>query len=301
LTLAICAVCAGLQPDGWSQPTAGQVFRAEARTVVVHATVQDADGRLLTDLSQDEFQILDDARPVKITQFSTDKQPLRVAIMLDASWSAGRFAGSLVTALRAFTAALRPDEGVKIGTFGAEIAVGADLTNDPAEVERVLREEYWTGNGVGTPLWQAIGEGVASLANETGRRVVLVFSDGHDSGRLPGWEGSRSDVAEEVSRLDGMVYIVRPPLSRIDAAERPLPRTAIDFVETTGGGYYAVPIGTDIKDAFEQIAAELRHQYVLGFIPTVLDGREHKIQVGVTRPGARVRSRKTYYTSKERW
>jgi Ca-activated chloride channel family protein len=206
--------------------------------------------------------------------------------------------GSLARSVRSFFEALGPDDRARVGTFGAEIAVGANLTNDPEEAERVLREEYWAAEGVGTPLWQAIGEGIASIANEDERKVVLVLTDGRDSGGLPGWSGSRSAVAKELSRLGGIVYIVRPPSRYRSQQVRPLPRAAIDFAETSGGAHYAVPAAADLHAIFARIAEELRHQYLLGFSPPVLDGREHEIEVRVNRPGARVRARKTYLAGK---
>jgi hypothetical protein len=84
-----------------------------------------------------------------------------------------------------FIKALTPVDRARIGTFGAEIFISPLLTNDQKVLERVLREELWPGGM--TPLWGALGAALDSLANEPGRRVVLIFTDGAAAGTLPGY------------------------------------------------------------------------------------------------------------------
>jgi Ca-activated chloride channel family protein len=265
-------------------------FRASVDTVVVHATVRDSSGRLVPDLDADAFQLLEDGRPVELAVFSRNPQPLSIAIMLDTSMSMSGW-GDVPDApngIRAFLQALGPADRASIGTFGVEIAVGANLTSDRAELLRVLEEEVWKGGG--TPLWEAIRAASRSLAREPGRRVVLLLTDGHDSGGLPGFDGGRSG-AERQALADGcMVYAVgfSAPMR-----ER-LPGALVDLTEATGGGQFVVPRGGELARTFEHLADELRQQYQLGFVPSARDGQAHRLQVRVNRPGLTATARRNF-------
>lgn len=291
---ALCALPALTMRVGRTQQP---VFRSAVQTVVVHATVQGPDGRLVPDLPREAFQVLDDGKPVDVTTFSTDPQRLTVAIMVEASQTAlgpttgnSKVAAALRAALVGFVGALGSGERARLGTFGAQVATGGNLTNDVAEVERVLREEWWPAVGAGTPLWQAISEATASIAGETGRRIVLVFtSTGTDTGSLPNWRGDRGTVERQLVEQEAMLYVIHP----FGYTRRPLRDAIVNLALSTGGGYFEARNDENLEVVFGRILEELRHQYLLGFSATP-DGREHAITVRVTRPGLNVRARKSY-------
>jgi Ca-activated chloride channel family protein len=292
--LAACgAALAGLSL-GAQQPA----FRAAAQTVAVYATVQDSDGRLAPDLSQHDFLLFEDGHPKPITVFSTDPQPLRVAVMLDQSMDNMAFgsAAGVATAgaplrasVMAFTDALDQADRVSVGSFGLEIAVGANLTRDRNEVARVLDEEIWSGGG--TPLWQALSVAMTSLSAEPGRHVVLTFTNGRDTGSLPGWRGNQKSVEQQAAADNAMVYAVNP--ARRDHGPS-LSGEIEALTSATGGGHFVVPRDADLAATFTRIADELRHQYLLGFVPSTLDGTEHTIEVRTSKAGMKVRARKSY-------
>jgi Ca-activated chloride channel family protein len=268
-------------------------FRTGVRIVPVYVTVQDDDGRLVPDLTQDAFRVLEDGRPVDIVAFSRDPQPLSVAIMIDASQSVANLGINtrnlrLRDAILAFAAALAPGDRASVGTFGMEIAVGANLTSDPRELARVLDEEVWMGGG--TPLWQAIVAAIASLANEPGRRVVLVITDGVDTGGLPGFRGGQAAVEMDASRDDCMIYAIKQHTRYRPELSADIQRVA----ENSGGGYLLLPPTGDPTAAMARVAEELRHQYLLGFVPRANDGRTHRVDVQMTRAGLTARARHTY-------
>jgi VWFA-related protein len=259
-----------------------QTFRSGADTVLVYATVRDSSGRLVTGLSRDDFRLRHDGRPARIDVFSTDAQPLSVAVMLDTSQGhdARRGEGAL-----AFIDALRPEDRASLGTFGFEIAVGAQLTRDRGEFQRVLSEETWGGGG--TPLWQAIGAACSSLAGRAGRRAVLVLTDGKDSGSIPGLPGGREAIEAQVLRQGCMVYAV------LVASSQQMSRDVVRFVDSTGGGHATVAAEEDMALGFQRIAEELRHQYLIGFNPPAIDGRVHSIEL-LAGPNMSVQARQRY-------
>ena len=70
--------------------------------------------------------------------------------------------------------------------------------------------------------------------------------------------------------------------------------TAAGCGEETGGGHFALPPGADLTATFARVADELRRQYVIGFSPAALDGKLHRVEVRVRRPGMKVTARRTY-------
>jgi len=269
--------------------------------VPVYATVQDLSGRLVIDLTKDSFKIFEDGTPVEITQFSHERQPLSMAVMLDMSGSITGLAGHsreamdrLRRAVLAFLRSLEAGDRASLGSFnGMEIAVGANLTNDLREFDRVMQEELWAGGG--TPLWQAISVAAKSISRESGRRVAVFLTDGVDTGALPGWRGDKNTVAQEMAEAGTMVYFVRPPVKNVSAT-RPLPQNTREFSQETGGGYLEIPTDTDsdYQAIFGRLAEELRHQYLLGFSPRARDGKLHNIEARTTDRQLIVRARQSF-------
>ncbi len=183
------------------------VFRAGAQTVSVYATVHDREGHLVPGLTKADFQVFDDGQPATITTFSNDVMPATLALMLDMSTSMFGEHVRVRDAALHFVDALLPEDRVRIGTFGDELALSPWLTADKAILGRILREEVWPGGN--TPLWAAMRAAMSSIAAEPGRRVVLTLTDGIDTGcpRLigsePGPEASApSDGGNRVVRLE---------------------------------------------------------------------------------------------------
>jgi Ca-activated chloride channel homolog len=264
-------------------------FKSSTQTVVVYATVRDAAGRLVPDLTQDDFELLDDGAPVRIATFSNDIQPITVALLLDMSGSMlSRLVRVRDSTLR-FIDALRPADRVRIGTFGDEIGISPVLTGDKAVLTRIVREELWPGGG--TPLWNAVYAGMDSLAAEPGRRVVLVLTDGLDSEALSGWKGDLDDVRSRAAREGFMLYMIG--MDTVDTNDEPQRRVNALIAET-GGTRFDVKEGADLHSTFTRVADELRRQYLLGFAPEKRDGREHRLEIRVTRPGLEARGRKSY-------
>jgi Ca-activated chloride channel family protein len=264
--LAIGAVAALLAQG----PAAQTPFRGGVRTVAVYATVQDRSGRLVPNLTKDAFQLLDNGKPADIQFFSNDIQPITAVVLLDMSGSMYPRFLRLRTSMFAFIDALLPADRIRIGTFGIEIALSPHLTGDKSELARIVREEVWPRGG--TPLWSAIRKGMASIAGEAGRRVILVITDGHNaSANRPGWpKGNYYELSDQAAADDFMIYAIGLPV---------LDEAMTDLAKLTGGGFASVDASANLTTALARVAEELRHQYVLGFTPSVLDGKTHKLQV----------------------
>jgi Ca-activated chloride channel homolog len=307
LTVCLLAVPLLAGPQDPQPPT----FRTGANTVAVYATVTDGQ-RLVTDLPAEAFEIRDGGKPQPITVFSTDPQPLRVVMMLDRSGSMRQNFRLIEAAGEAFVRSLRPGDRMRIGSFAQRVEIfPEDFTDDPRELVRILREEMQEMGP--TPLWNALDAAITALAGQDGRRVVLVFSDGGDNPmnfRLN--NRSIMDVMRRAQQEDVMVYsiglqatsLVMPGRGGVGgfggglSSDRPDPGLAA-IAEDTGGGYFELNRAEDLAATFERVAEELRHQYLLGFEPPVLNNRMRKLDVRVNGRGLTVRARREYFAGRQ--
>ena len=267
-------------------------FRGGTQTVPIYATVLDAGGRLVPDLEREHFEIFDDGKRQELTVFRSDVQPVSVVVMLDTSGSMTMVIELLKQAAEQFAIRLLPTDRARIGSFSDKIGLSRTFTNDRDELIRVLREDLQFGNG--THLWDAIDHSMNALSKETTRRVVLVFTDGEDTGSKSVKFGQ---LLARGQAEDTMVYAIGLRTSVGGQVSRPdsnLKKLALE----TGGGYFELTRATDLASTFTRVADELHRQYVLGFTPALLDGRLHVLDVRVKVDGMTARARRSYMASK---
>jgi Ca-activated chloride channel homolog len=291
------------------QPT----FRTGAKTVAVYATVAEKDGRLITNLTRDAFEIRDNGKPQPLTVFSTDVQPVSVVILLDRSGSMRGNTRLVEQSAEAFVRNLGPGDAARIGTFADRIVIQPEgFTSDQNALLRILRSDLpVTGP---TPLWNATEEAIAALKEREGRKVVLVFSDGGDSpANFTVNNRSIMDVMQDAQRDDVMVYAIglqttvllgRNPRGGMGSmgsmtSVRPDPGLA-RIADETGGGYFELTKTAELAPTFTKVAAELHSQYVIGFSPTQLDNRVHKLMVKMKPAGLTARARRSYVATADK-
>jgi Ca-activated chloride channel homolog len=291
------------------QPT----FKSGTRTVAIYATVTDGQGRLVTDLSRDDFEVLEDNKRQPLTLFSAEIQPISVVIMLDRSGSQRSNFRLVEVAAEEFVRRMLPDDKARIGSFAERVQIDPPaFTSDQDELIRILRSDLQRQGP--TPLWNAVSAAMTALAHQEGRRVVLVFTDGHDNpANLRFTNSNVMEVMNRGQREDVMVYAVglesrTPPRGMGGGGlggfggnplgvERPDPGLPV-IAADTGGGYFELTRADDLAETFKRVAEELHKQYALGFEPGKLDDKSHKIKVRVTRDGMTVRARKSYVASR---
>ena len=275
------------------QPT----FRTGTRTVALYATVTDAQKRLVPDLTQDDFQIFDNDKPQSIDLFVNEVQPITVVVMLDTSASMTLALDLLKAGAEQFVIRLLPADRARVGAFNDKIQLlpGA-FVGDRDELIAILKNDLQFGNP--TRLWDAVGVSLEALDGIEGRRVVLVFTDGDDTGSQTG----RGDVLKAAQKQETMVYAIGLQSDYFNGQFRV--RTRPDrglkgLAEETGGGYFELTKSAELGSTFSRVAQELHSQYLMGFSPEVLDGKEHKIEVRVKKLGMSARARKSYIASAE--
>ena len=286
---ALVLFCGGLTAYA-QQPT----FRTGTRTVALYATVTDAQKRLVPDLMKEDFEVLDNEKPQALELFLNEVQPITVVVMLDTSASMTGNLKLLEQAAEQFLIRMLPQDKGLVGAFNDKIEFfPATFTSDRDRLIRSLRDLDF---GNPTRLYDAIAASMERLEGIDGRRVVLVFTDGADT-------GSRADsgnVLEQARRDDVMIYAVGLRSDYFNGARqvRSKPDSGLKrLAEETGGGYFELDNTSDLAPTFTRVAQELHSQYVLGFTAPVLDGRIHRLTVRVKQPGMTARARRSYVAS----
>lgn len=201
-TLSILAGAVVLVAAGAQQTQ----FQSTVHTVSIHATVVDAQGRVVTNLQRDDFEVYDEGRRQTLTLFDNGIQPITVVVMLDRSGSVRAHFDLVRDAAKAFVANLLPDDRVRIGSFANSIRIDPDrFTGDQVELTRILDRDLLPAGG--TPLWNATSLALNALSAEPGRRVVLIFTDGWDTPGL-GMNTSFDDLLRRVQLEETMLYAI---------------------------------------------------------------------------------------------
>ena len=185
----------------------GPQFRANTDLVSVYATVLDAEGRLITDLSEDDFEVFDNGKRQPVSLFASGLQPITIVIMLDRSGSVTANYELVRAAAEQLVGNLLPEDRARIGSFSRRVQIDPiTFTSDQNELIRILRYDLQEGGP--TPLWEAASAAMQALSREEGRRVVLLFSDGKNSPTFSQLEVEFDDVRERARREDVMVYAI---------------------------------------------------------------------------------------------
>jgi Ca-activated chloride channel homolog len=291
--VVLAIVCASALAAAAQQPT----FRAGTQVVSLFVTVQDVQRRLIPDLTQDEFQVFDNDKPQPLVYFDNSVHPISVVVMLDTSGSMTLTIDLLKQAAEQFVIRLLPDDKARVGAFNDKIQINAKWSNDRDQLVTDIKDLDY---GNGTRLWDAVGTALDELKAIEGRRVVVVFTDGDDTeskamnlGKVI--ERARIDEVmiysiglESRYAIDGRVTVTKP-----DSGLRKV-------ADETGGGYFELKKTADLAPTFTKVAQELHSQYVIGFTPTQLDNRVHKLAVKMKQTGMTARARRSYMAAADK-
>jgi len=252
-------------------------------TVATYVTVVGEGGALQSGLSVKDFDVRDDGQLRTITQFESGALPITMAVLLDDSPSMRASQPVTQAAATALIQRLKPGDRAMIGVFSRTVTLHGNLTGNQDE----LLEQLHASRSMmaGTALWDGVNAGVSALEEESGRRVVLLLTDGDDNSS----EADASAIAARATREGVMIYAIG-----IRSAEQRLSKGLKDLALETGGWFFELKRADNLLMTFQRVADELRNQYLLGFSPAVLDGKVHRLEVKVKRHGLTARARRSY-------
>lgn len=194
-------------PSPAEEVAEGDVVRVETQLVSVPTVVTDRNGRPLSGLSPENFTLLEDGKPQRITNFATTETPFEIALLLDTSGSTREELGLIRDAANAFISALRPGDRVAIVAFNntprngspmATVEVASPLADDRQALRRAIAG---LGTSNGTPFYDALGRIADQVFREpprpevSGRRAIVALTDGVDSSSNSGYDDARAKLS----------------------------------------------------------------------------------------------------------
>jgi len=260
-------------------------------------TVTDSHGRLVSDLSQDAFTLMDNQKvPQHVSYFQQQSDlPLRVALLIDLSDSIrSRFRFEQEAAIVFLKKILRPDKDKAfIVGFDSNVFLAQESTNNIDKLATATRSLVSGGD---TAFYDAVVFASDRLEQSKDRvatrRAIILISDGLDTHS----QRSLEDAKDALMRSEAVMYA----LSTNSTLAEPHPKgdAILDtLVAPTGGRILAAREKSDLKQAFAHVAKTLRTQYAVGYRPEDLlpDGSYHAVNITVQKKGFQVRCRKGYF------
>ncbi|HEX7771059.1 MAG TPA: VWA domain-containing protein, partial [Pyrinomonadaceae bacterium] len=312
----------------------GDVVRIDTNLVTVPVSVLDRDGRFISDLRREQFNVFENGVEQKVAYFESTEKPFTVALLLDTSGSTFFHLWEIKEAAINFAKQLRPQDRVLIVTFDRLVMLLTEATNDQNVITEVVQRNAITG--FSTRLYDAIDLVIKARLNKIeGRKAIVLFTDGVDTAS---YEATYQSTLREVEELDALIYPVQYDTTDFVAAQTRTNTTIVSTTITgrhfparsssrvtygnpkasgpgtsigdykladqflhqlatkTGGRLYEANDRTQLSDSFSKIAEELRHQYSLGYYPqtTLQSGERREIKVRVDQPNVAVRARDSY-------
>lgn len=262
----------------------GFAATADARVVSLSPIVTDSSGNYVRGLSREDFSLLVNGHPQEIETFEAANSALSVVLVLDVSGSMALKLREARAAALEFLSALKPGDRAAVLTFASNVVGFTPFSTDRAAAKKALEDARVSGE---TALYDATAVALRRLRETSGRRAVVLFTDGEDNrSRM-----SIDQVVDLARATEASVFAVAQGAVEVKALFRGLDRLA---KETGGRAWFIAAIRT-LPGVFREVVAELENQYFLTFTPT--DQRPktwHEVEVRTKKPGLTVRARKSF-------
>lgn len=323
-----------------TDPGASVAIRTRVSLVEVSCTATDPDGNSLKGLRAEDFRIYEDGQPQRIAHFDAATEPAAIALVIDASPSIYRELGEMRDAARSLAAHLAPQDEVAVVAFARQTHLLLPLTRDRLLLERALASPDLArvANENTSSIYEAVYLTARDLfSSRTGRKAILLLTDGQDSGLGLNWEPAAAmpsaresdtrltfeDVVRELSPAGIEVYVIstqphpKAMTKQWFAAHRSLAIISLatrrleiplytaylaELVRRVGGQiYFLREIGT-LGGVYQKIAQTLREQYMLGYYPSAGLAKSGWRALRVELPGrpAELTHRAAYYAPADR-
>ena len=267
-------------------------FRSGVDVTTVTATVLDKDGHIVTGLPRDAFEVYEDNVRQPVTNFTHDRVPIGLGVLIDISDSmfGKRIQDARASVNRFLFDLLDPADDFFLMAFNHRPRPMTGWTRVQAEIERALDSLKPSG---GTAIYDAIVESLPIIdRRQRDRAAIVVISDGADTAST----ATLRDVHSALLRSDTFIYAIA-----IDPPDRRAINSSVnvqalrEITAESGGRTEVVQSSENLKDATARIAEELNSQYMIGYVsPHASDGQFHSIRVRITGADHRVRARNGY-------
>jgi len=290
--LILLCLCSGIVVVPAKFSTRGQqpstVIKVEVHLVEVYATVYDHKGGYVDGLERESFQVFDDGKSERITNFETSGQSLSCGILLDTTGSMAEALPQVKNSIVKLIDALDPQDSVAIYTFDSRLTVRQEFTTDKTAAKRAVLRTRAEGQ---TALFDALSEAAQDISQRVGKKALIVFTDGDDNASVLNAGAS----VTRAKKLGIPLYAI----AEGEATRSPnLKKLLYDLSERSGGASYVAKKPGDIEQVFQKIAEDLKHLYMIAYQPpsSSADTRWHKIELSVKGvKDYRIRAREGYF------
>jgi VWFA-related protein len=251
----------------------GYVERVDVDVVQVTVTVADGHGKFVRNIPKSAFRVSEDGHPQTVNHFASEDVPLELVAAIDISGSMAPVMPKVKKAVKEFLGDVPPEDQVTLLGFNDSIFTLTRKTTDPAErIKAVDRLAPWGS----TALYDVLLRGVEMLGRQTGRKALVVFTDGEDQGS----HATINDVERRLQSSDVTLYMIAQGRG---VTLEPLKRVMERLSVPTGGRALFTDSIDELHTAFADLLDELSNQYLLGYQSTnsKRDDQWRKIKVEV--------------------
>jgi Ca-activated chloride channel homolog len=255
------------------------VFRSDSRLVVLHATVLDADGRLVTNLPQSAFHVFENGVEQGIKVFRREDAPVSISLVIDDSGSMTNKRDRVAAAALALLDASHPDDEACVVHFNEKAYLDLDFTHDHKAIGDALVK--YDSHGT-TAMRDAVRLAIEHMWRKAAedKKVIILITDGEDNTSLIG-----QDYIIKDAQQSGVIIYAIGILNEIDDEQTHRAQRDLDgLTQATGGRSYYLKDSSEASQTALDIARNIRNQYTLAYSPPnqVLDGMFRRILVKVT-------------------
>ncbi len=264
----------------------GDVIRVNANLVSLPVIVMNREGHYVVDLNRSDFRIFEDGEEQAITHFSNVDNPFSVVLLIDTSGSTAPFLDQIKAVAKTFVGQLLPADKVLPVYFHGEIkSLAGSRVNDSRVLNSAIEQMQPGPINMGTRLYDAVDFSMNALKLESGRKAVILLTDGDNTWGKATMKGTLRDADESEAIIYTVQYGDGPPQKYLQ-----------QLSHKTGGRYFKAGDINSIKQSFAGVAEELRRQYRIGYYAKELDrkGHQRKIVVKVNRKNVAIRARGSY-------
>jgi len=271
-------------------------FRADTRLVVLHASVADKHGKLLTDLKQGAFKVFENGQPQQVKIFRREDVPVSLGIIIDDSGSMMTKRARVEAAALALVRASNPQDEVFIVNFNDDWYLDVPFTDDIRKMEQGIAKIDSRG---GTAMRDAISASLDYMREKAkkDKKVLLIITDGNDNAS----NTSLEKIVSRSNQSETLVYAIGLFTEEEKHEGAKAKRALNELTSTTGGLAFYPKDVSEVQSLAEEIARDIRSQYTIAYTPTAPDdGSYRQIKVTVDGPGKPVvRTRSGYYATPE--
>ena len=271
------------------------LYRLDARLVLLHASVVDKNGKLLTNIPQSAFKIQEDGVEQPLKLFRREDVPVSMGIIVDNSGSMNGKRSRVAAAALELVKQSNPDDEVFIVNFNDDTHIDQVLTNDVKKLQAALARMESRG---GTAMRDALSTSIDYVKKngKKDKKVLVVITDGNDNSS----NISLEQVLRKSRDSEVLIYAIGL-LSEEEARDARAAKKALKTLTEAAGGmdYYPKNL-SDVQEITPRVAREIRNQYILGYTSSnqALDGTFRQVKVTVAGFGhPTVRTRNGYYAT----